>query len=117
MRISDWSSDVCSSDLTMLTLDTDSRVDVALSSNERKLSLVRGKAFLDVTRWQKNPVIIQAGSLLLQMAKGAFGLQNLVDMPVVALVTEGRLLISQSPSFFGRERKLTLEKDHALTLA
>ncbi|NYI24258.1 hypothetical protein [Sphingobium indicum] len=35
----------------------------------------------------------------------------------VALVTEGRLLISQSPSFFGRERKLTLEKDHALTLA
>ncbi|APL96391.1 hypothetical protein M527_11595 [Sphingobium indicum IP26] len=104
-------------DGTMLTLDTDSRVDVALSSNERKLSLVRGKAFLDVTRWQKNPVIIQAGSLLLQMAKGAFGLQNLVDMPVVALVTEGRLLISQSPSFFGRERKLTLEKDHALTLA
>src|SRR3546814_12998805 len=93
MRISDWSSDVCSSDLgvgeirhialkdgTMLTLDTDSRVDVALSSNERKLSLVRGKAFLDVTRWQKNPVIIQAGSLLLQMVKVAFGLQNLVDM-------------------------------------
>src|SRR3546814_12988254 len=49
-------------DGTMLTLDTDSRVDVALSSNERKLSLVRGKAFLDVTRWQKNPVIIQARS-------------------------------------------------------
>jgi transmembrane sensor len=100
-----------------LTLDTDSRVDVALSSSDRKLDLVRGKMFLTVTRSQESPLIVRAGGLMLETVEGAFGLQNLVTAPISVLVTEGRLLVSQSPGMFGQRRSLALEKDHVLTLS
>ena len=102
---------------TTLTLDTDTRVDVAVSSNDRKLELVRGKLFLDVARWQDLPVIVRAGDLVLETAEGAFGLQSLGKAPIVTLVTKGKLIASQSRGMFGQKRTVTVEEDHALTLA
>jgi transmembrane sensor len=102
---------------TTLTLDTDTRVDVALSSNDRKLELVRGKLFLDVARWQDLPLIVRAGDLVLETAEGAFGLQSLGKTPIVTLVTKGKLIASQSRGMFGQKQTVTVEKDHALTLA
>lgn len=102
---------------TTLTLDTDTRVDVALSSNDRRLHLVQGKLFLDVTRQQELPLIVRAGDLILETSEGAFGLQSLMKTPIVALVTRGRLLASQSQGMFGQKRTITVEKDHALTLS
>lgn len=102
---------------TTLTLDTDTRVDVAVSSNDRKLELIRGKLFLDVARWQDLPLIVRAGDLVLETAEGAFGLQSLGKAPIVTLVTKGKLIASQSRGMFGQKRTVTVEKDHALTLA
>lgn len=100
-----------------LTLDTDTRVDIALSSDDRKLELVRGKLFLEVARWRDLPLIVRAGDLLLETTEGAFGVQSLGKAPILALVTEGRLMASQSTGMFGRRRAVAVEKDHALTLA
>lgn len=101
---------------TTLTLDTDTRVDVARSSHDRKLALVRGKVFLDVTRGQEVPLIMKVGNLFLKTAEGAFGLQSFVNAPVMALVAKGRLIVSQSEGMFGQRRTVTVETDHALTL-
>lgn len=102
---------------TTLTLDTDTRVDVAASSNDRKLELVRGKLFLDVARWRDFPLIVRAGGLVLETAEGAFGVQSLGKSPIVTLVTKGRLIASQSRGMFGQKQTVTVEKDHVLTLA
>lgn len=102
---------------TTLTLDTDTRVDVALSSNDRTLDLIRGAIFLDVARSPDVPVVVRAGGLVLEMAEGAFGLQSLAKAPLVALVTEGRVQVSQSRGLFGQRRTLAIDKGHVLNLA
>jgi transmembrane sensor len=92
-------------------------VDIALSSNDRKLDLIRGRMFLNVVGSQDLPLIVRAGSLVLETAEGAFGLQSLLKAPIVALVTEGRLVVSQSQGVFGSPRRVTVEKDQALALS
>jgi transmembrane sensor len=102
---------------TTLTLDTDTRVDLAISSDDRRLDLVRGKLFLDIARSQERPLVVKVGGLLLEAAEGAFAVQSLVQAPIMALVTEGRVLATQSDGFFGQQRSLTVDKGHALTIA
>ncbi len=102
---------------TTLMLDTDTRVDVALSSNERTLDLVRGRLFLDVARFADGPLIVRAGGLVLETAEGAFGLERLLTAPVMALVTDGRVIITQSGGFFGPKRTMAVDKGQSLTLA
>ncbi len=102
---------------TTLVLDTDSRVDVVVSSGDRRLDLRRGKLFLDVAETAGSPLIVKIGDLMLETAMGAFSLQSLVASPVVALVTRGDLTVSQGNGFFGRRRSLTVVQDHELTLA
>lgn len=102
---------------TVLTLDTDTRVDIAVSSQDRRLELVRGKLFVDAAAEQERPLIVRAGDLVLETLDGSFGLQNLGKAPIMALVTEGKLIVSQSRGMFGIKQAVTVEKDHALTLA
>lgn len=101
---------------TTLALDTDTRVDVALSSNDRKLELIQGKLFLEVAK-SDFPVTVRAGNLIAETMEGAFSLEHLLRVPIVALVTEGRLVVSQSPNMFAGRRSLSIDPGHALTLA
>lgn len=98
-----------------LTLDTDTRVDVGLSSNDRNLELKRGKLFLEVAK-ADTPITVQVGNLLLETAQGAFSLENLVKLPIVALVTEGRLIVSQSRNMFAGHRTVSVHQGQALSL-
>jgi len=102
---------------TILTLDTDTRVDIALSSADRLLELVRGKIFLSVIQQPDSPLVVRVGNVALETAKGAFSLESLATRPIVALVTEGMLTASQFQGMFGRKRAVSIEKDHALTLS
>jgi transmembrane sensor len=99
-----------------LTLDTDTRVDIASSSEDRKLDLVRGKLFLEVASWQRQPLAVRAGGIVLEMLEGAFGLQSLSQAPLVALVTGGKLVVAQSHGIFGQRRTVTVDENQALTL-
>ncbi len=101
---------------TTLTLDTDSRVDVAMSSKDRTLKLKRGKMFLDVVRHEEGPVAVSVANVVLTTEAGAFSLQSLATDPVVALVTRGGVDASQSDGIFGDRRQLALDQDQELTL-
>lgn len=83
-----------------LTLDTDTQVDIAQSSGDRRLELVRGKLFLEVAAAASGPLIVKAGALLIETREGAFGVEALRDLPVTALAAEGQLLVSQGQGLF-----------------
>ena len=100
-----------------LFLDTDSRVDIAASSNDRELELIRGKLFLAVARSILEPVTVRVGNLTVATTEGAFSLQDLADAPVIALVTEGRVTASQSRGLFHSRRTVMIDKYHALSLS
>lgn len=101
---------------TTLTLDTDTRVDIAASSDDRKLALKRGKLFLDVAQRVGAPLSVEVGNLIMETAEGGFSVQSLINDPIMAFVTKGQLAISQQQGLFGRNRTLTVGQDQALTL-
>lgn len=102
---------------TTLVLDTDTRVDVVTSSNDRKLNLVRGQLFLDVARTRAAPLTVTARNLTVETIAGSFGLQNLIKAPLMALVTDGELLVSQSHGLLRDRRSIGVNKGHVLRLA
>lgn len=81
-------------DGSKLTLDTDSRVRISEASGSRALELVYGKLFLAVAE-ARQPLSLLSSGLAMRMAEGAFAVEALPKMPIVALVTKGWLSISQ----------------------
>src|SRR3546814_10616202 len=92
MRISDWSSDVCSSDLKTATRDAArARVDVAIAqvresvAREGRLDIRAPEAGLVLTRDVEPGQIVGSGSgVLFRVAKGG-------EMEMLAKVSEGDL--------------------------
>lgn len=99
---------------TTLTLDTATRVEIEKGSDDRKLTLVQGRLFLDVPGGDPRSLILESGGLIMETIQGAFALQSLIDAPLVALVTKGNLLVSQD-GFFRKGPALTLKSGHVLT--
>lgn len=102
---------------TSLTLDTDSRVDIALSSKDTRLTLVRGRLFLDIAQRQGALFKIDVSNLVLATADAAFSLQSIASNPIVALVTKGSLMVSQSQGLLASSRTVAVGPGQALTLA
>lgn len=102
---------------TMLTLDTDTRIDIVRSSQDRQLELVRGKLFLDVPHTAGSPIVVKAGDLLLETIQGAFGLEALLGEPIAALVTRGQLTVSQQQSVFSDRTKRTISTGEQMAVA
>lgn len=100
---------------TVLTLDTDTKVDIAAGSNDRSLILRRGKLFVQALGGGQL-VSVGIGSLLMETTEGAFGIQSLLDEPVTALVTKGVLAVSQTAGLFEKARTLTVAEGQALTV-
>jgi transmembrane sensor len=99
-----------------LTLDTDTRVDVATSSNGRMLDLIRGNMFLNVPPSQE-AVVVRTGGLFLETMQGAFSLQNLLQTQLTALVTNGSVIVAQSVRLFGQKHTVRINEGHVLTLS
>ena len=97
-----------------LTLDTDTRVDIARSSDDRALTLVRGKLFIDVARLAGASLSVKAGDLLVEAANGAFGIEAVAGAPIVALSVSGRLAVSQAHGLFAQDRRLMVDQGHRL---
>jgi transmembrane sensor len=102
---------------TMLTLDTDTRVDIARSSQDRRLELVRGKLFLEVARSGAGSFSVKAGDLLAEMVQGAFGFEALASAPITALVTSGRLMVSQGQGLFAERIRRMIGPGQQLRLS
>jgi transmembrane sensor len=102
-------------DGSKLTLDTDTRVQIAEGSGDRVLELVRGKLFLAVANALR-PFAVVTQSLAMYMVEGAFAVEALPATPIVALVTEGRLSISQSRGLWAPRATLTLQENTGFRL-
>src|SRR3546814_21001911 len=73
MRISDWSSDVCSSDL-LVTLE-------------------EGEAYFSVAQDTKRPFVVAAGEHRLRTSHGSFRVLKLAEKPVDILVQQGSVVV------------------------
>jgi len=79
-------------DGSQITLNTQSRVRVALSRNERHIDLARGEAFFEVARDPQRPFIVQAGNKRV-IAVGTKFSVRLEGHTVRVVVTEGRVRV------------------------
>lgn len=104
-------------DGTTLLLDTDTKVEIEAGSSERRLTLTRGRVFLDVVRHAAAALVIDVGGLALDMAEGAFGIEAMAERPVVALVIKGTLGVSQSDGLLRSPVRRVVGEGRELSLA
>src|SRR3546814_18679815 len=88
MRISDWSSDVCSSDLSRVTLDTDSLVLTKFDRDLRDVRLVRGRARFNVEK-DNRPFVVAAGNGTITALGTSFDVGLARDERVTVQLFEG----------------------------
>ncbi|MEO6186131.1 MAG: FecR domain-containing protein [Steroidobacteraceae bacterium] len=82
-------------DGSLLTLNTDSRVEVSLSKNVRKLSLRRGEAHFEVAHDAARPFVVAAGALAVRAVGTAFNVRLRDSQGTDVLVTSGTVRISE----------------------
>ena len=86
-------STVTLADASILTLNTDSRVEVDYSASERRIVLVRGQALFEVERDTERPFIVEAGDQRIVALGTAFDVRLDVDEGVQVTLLEGRVAI------------------------
>src|SRR3546814_3329391 len=93
MRISDWSSDVCSSDL--VSLDAATKVNVRMKEAGRQVELLAGRAKFDVAKDPQRPSMVAAGVKLV-VAVGTSLSVELIDGQVRVILHEGQVEVRDS---------------------
>lgn len=79
-------------DGSAIMLDTDSRIDVVLSRNLRKVSLRSGRAHFDVAHDSSRPFVVEAGKREVTALGTAFDVSRSADT-VNILLAEGRVAV------------------------
>lgn len=85
-------------DGTVLTLNTNSQVDVAYSDAARILSLKRGEIHLEVAEDPARPLSVLVGNKVVQAVGTAFSIEISEDEQIQLVVTEGKVLVATMPS-------------------
>jgi transmembrane sensor len=73
-------------DGSSVRLDTDTRIDVALTGSSRDIRLERGQAFFDVAHDAARPFLVQAGPVTVRAVGTQFDVRAGGDTPSVTLV-------------------------------
>ena len=81
--------EVVLADGSMITLNTNSRVQVDYDKARRQVSLVQGEALFDVAKNRKRPFIVTAGDTQVRAVGTSFTVRLLPQQPVQVLVSEG----------------------------
>lgn len=84
-------------DGTRVTLNTDSRIRIALNETERRIEIDRGEAFFDVAKDQTRPFVVVAGAKRVIAIGTRFSVRRTHD-DVVIVVTEGRVRLDADGS-------------------
>ncbi len=82
-------------DGSLLTLNTDSLVEVSLSRKLRQLSLRRGEAHFEVAHDAARPFVVDAGALAVRAVGTAFNIRLRAGQATDVLVTSGTVRISE----------------------
>src|SRR3546814_6499165 len=90
MRISDWSSDVCSSDLTAIgeirrvplsdgslaAVNTQTTLDVTMKPELRQVALKDGEAWFQVAKDRSRPFVVEVGDVRVRAVGTAFAVKR-----------------------------------------
>lgn len=77
------------SDGSVVTLNTNSAIDVQYSERDRRVYLTSGEALFDVAKDKQRPFIVVAGDTQMRAVGTSFTVRMLPDQPVQVLVREG----------------------------
>jgi len=83
-------------DGSLLTLNTDSLVEVSLSEKQRQLNLLRGEAHFEVAHDVTRPFVVAAGALAARAVGTAFNIRLRAGQAADVLVTSGIVQVSGS---------------------
>jgi len=81
--------EVVLTDGSMVTLNTNSRIDVHYTKDRRKIHLIQGEALFDVAKNKERPFIVTAGDTQVRAVGTSFTVRLLPQQPVQVLVREG----------------------------
>lgn len=94
-------------DGSKVTLNTDSKVRIAMSEHERRIELQRGEAFFEVAKDVNRPFVVVAGERRVVAVGTRFSVMRGANDDVRVVVTEGVVRI-ENGSDNGREPKMQL---------
>lgn len=83
-------------DGSIVVLNTDSKLEIEFTSTHRKLNLLKGEANFDVAKDASRPFTVQVGSSAFTALGTVFNVQKNNENTMELVVTEGRVLISNS---------------------
>jgi transmembrane sensor len=84
------------SDGSIVTLNTNSRVTVEFSQNQRAIRLVQGEALFDVAKNKNRPFVVSAGDTQVRAVGTSFTVSLLPQRPIQVLVREGVVELKRS---------------------
>lgn len=84
------------SDGSKITLNTDSRIRIAMTKTERRVDLQRGEAFFDVAHDPTRPFVVHAKGKTVTAVGTKFSVREDSDGEVRVVVAEGRVLIEDA---------------------
>jgi transmembrane sensor len=76
-------------DGSVVTLNTDTEIQVAFTDGERAVELVKGEALFDVAKNKTRPFVVAAGDTSVRVVGTSFTVSRLEEAPVQVLVREG----------------------------
>jgi transmembrane sensor len=84
-------------DQSVLTLNTNSLVDVAFNGEQRLLTLERGEMSIEVAHDPRRPLSVVAGQKVVRAVGTAFNVQIIDTSHVELIVTEGTVMVVDDP--------------------
>lgn len=83
-------------DGSIITLNTDTRISVALSDSERRIFLEHGEAYFDVAKDKTRPFTVLVGNDIVRAVGTAFNIKHRAEVTNVT-VTEGIVEVKNNP--------------------
>ncbi len=103
-------------DGSSVTLNANSKIQVAINSNRREISLIEGEAFFDVKRLKKIPFLVKGPGINVRVLGTQFSVKNSIETASVT-VLEGKVSVSTNLSTQASNKEaLILTKDEAALL-
>ncbi|MEM9881033.1 MAG: FecR domain-containing protein [Pseudomonadota bacterium] len=97
-------------DGSVVTLGPDSRIDIAFSNTQRRLTLHSGAAYFDVARDASRPFVVSAGALTAQALGTVFDVRFNAGLSRVA-VAEGKVRVAMPRLIDGKNIGLKAQAD------
>ena len=94
-------------DGSVVTLNTDSEMQVRYSDELRSVELIRGEALFDVAKNKARPFLVAAGDTIVRVVGTSFSVRRLEARPVQVLVREGIVEVFKPSAVGARPIRIT----------